>query len=118
MSTNTLPRQYELKGTGGQGPNEECIPLQNGKPDSLWGCSFFGTGGKPSQACSAGTFTKPASFNIKGGFCTVYSTSDCTDNSLAPGIDSSDSKGYTDISPTMNLPETWLSLNCFAFPDH
>jgi hypothetical protein len=93
--------------------NEFCIPLQHGS-DPSFNCGWYTAGGFGSaQPCSAGTFSKPTSFNIANGFCTIYTNDDCT--GYANKIASSEFAGCTDFSSTIDLPETWLSMQCFAY---
>ncbi|KAI0394193.1 hypothetical protein F5Y17DRAFT_476083 [Xylariaceae sp. FL0594] len=113
---------YSLQGYEDQNPHETCFNLRNGSTtlpqnsDTSNSCAFFSNGGWDGpHDCSSGTFDKPSSFVIRGGFCTVYSEPDCTGDSN--GLSAYSYQGCTSVEDGWVDFDSWGSFRCFAFPN-
>ncbi|KAI3320491.1 hypothetical protein HD806DRAFT_234953 [Xylariaceae sp. AK1471] len=108
---------YSLEGYDMQSPDETCTNIHSDLPrssDTTNSCSWFEKGGFDGpNSCSSGTFSQPASFVIRGGFCTVYSEPDCKGDHN--GVSSSSYTGCTNVDDGWVDLGSWASINCFAY---
>ncbi|KAJ8123728.1 hypothetical protein O1611_g9526 [Lasiodiplodia mahajangana] len=106
---------YTLQGYSVQSPDEQCSNIQSGLPlnsDTSDSCDWFTNGGFDGpHDCSEGTFTKPKSFVIRSGFCTIYEDTDC--NGGMNGVTSTEYSGCTNVDDAF-VNFNWNSISCFA----
>ncbi|KAI0101710.1 hypothetical protein GGR51DRAFT_308907 [Nemania sp. FL0031] len=106
---------YTLQGYSAQSPNEQCSNIQSGLPlnsDTSDSCDWFTNGGfNGPNECSQGTFTKPKSFVIRSGFCTIYEDTDCQGG--MNGVTSTEYSGCMNVDDAF-VDFNWNSISCFA----
>ncbi|KAF2973154.1 hypothetical protein GQX73_g447 [Xylaria multiplex] len=106
---------YTLQGYSEQSPDEQCSNIQSGLPinsPTSDSCAWFTNGGfNGPNDCSQGTFTKPKSFVIRSGFCTIYEDTSCQGGSN--GVYSVEYSGCTNVDDAF-VDFDWNSISCFA----
>ncbi|KAI2631044.1 hypothetical protein GGR54DRAFT_585278 [Hypoxylon sp. NC1633] len=108
---------YALSGFDEQSRNESCIILRGNLPtysDTTNSCGWYEQGGSVGPSpCSSGTFGQPASYSIAGGFCTIYTGSDCSGDHN--GVDSVEYSGCTSVKDGWVDLGNWGSISCFVY---
>ncbi|TGJ87979.1 hypothetical protein E0Z10_g716 [Xylaria hypoxylon] len=106
---------YTFQGYSAQSPDEQCSNIQSGLPigsDTGDSCSWFTDGGfNGPNECSQGTFTRPKSFNIRSGFCTIFEDTHCQGGSN--GVTSPQYSGCMNVDDAF-VDFDWNSISCFA----
>lgn len=97
-------------------PTDKCISLQNTLPTSsstgYW-CSWFTPSSIDPQPCSKGTLSKPLSWAVVGGTCTVLGNAACTEDSASHAY--SNSNGCYNYGTTKFDPQNWTSVSCGSY---
>ncbi|KAF4467862.1 glycoside hydrolase family 18 [Fusarium albosuccineum] len=111
---------YSVGGYGEQSLDAACVRLKDPdvpeRDDYKEYCRFFTDGGNEYGPCSEATFDEVQSWVIRGGFCTIYDTDDCSGDRISGGISEDSDPGCTDKLPSRVVPKNWKAISCFAYP--